>query len=170
MHDRWVQPVQRPVRALDASGTTGTLQCALTTAVKADCPVRLQFANPTDLNGASSWVFINSPENVQHVCLDNVRNYTRRYLPACSKEPFLLPSHVDSTQSALKELKPPGAVTTCYLHRYPVEACLATLCIQRTWRACAKTMKRRFPTLEDTERSNRTCRTSINLRHTRRVS
>lgn len=65
--------------------------------------VRLQFANPTDLNGASNWVFINSPENVQHVCLDNVRNYTRRYLPVCSKEPFLLPSHVEcpkGTQSS----------------------------------------------------------------------
>lgn len=44
-------------------------------------PAVCRFANPTDLNGASNWVFINSPENVQHVCMDNVRNYQRRYLP-----------------------------------------------------------------------------------------
>ncbi len=26
-------------------------------------------------------MFLNSPENVQHVCATNVRNYGRRYLP-----------------------------------------------------------------------------------------
>ncbi|KAG2435417.1 hypothetical protein HYH02_011918 [Chlamydomonas schloesseri] len=40
-----------------------------------------RFANPASLNGATSWVFINSPENIQHVCATNVRNYNRRYLP-----------------------------------------------------------------------------------------
>lgn len=40
-----------------------------------------RFANPASLNGATSWVFLNSPENVQHVCATNVRNYGRRYLP-----------------------------------------------------------------------------------------
>ncbi|PNW87838.1 hypothetical protein CHLRE_01g003850v5 [Chlamydomonas reinhardtii] len=40
-----------------------------------------RFANPASLNGATSWVFINSPENIQHVCATNVRNYSRRYLP-----------------------------------------------------------------------------------------
>ncbi|KXZ42915.1 hypothetical protein GPECTOR_111g248 [Gonium pectorale] len=40
-----------------------------------------RFANPASLNGATSWLFLNSPENVQHVCSSNVRNYGRRYLP-----------------------------------------------------------------------------------------
>ncbi|EFJ41317.1 cytochrome P450 [Volvox carteri f. nagariensis] len=40
-----------------------------------------RFANPASLNGATSWVFLNSPENIQHVCATNVRNYSRRYLP-----------------------------------------------------------------------------------------
>lgn len=40
-----------------------------------------RFANPASLNGATSWVFINSPENVQHVCTTNVKNFTMRYLP-----------------------------------------------------------------------------------------
>lgn len=40
-----------------------------------------RFANPASLNGATSWVFLNSPENIQHVCANNVKNYTRRYLP-----------------------------------------------------------------------------------------
>ena len=40
-----------------------------------------RFANPASLNGATSWVFLNSPENIQHVCANNVKNYNRRYLP-----------------------------------------------------------------------------------------
>jgi hypothetical protein len=40
-----------------------------------------RFANPASLNGATSWVFLNSPDNVQHVCATNVKNYTMRYLP-----------------------------------------------------------------------------------------
>jgi hypothetical protein len=40
-----------------------------------------RFANPASLNGATSWVFLNSPENIQHVCATNVKNYTMRYLP-----------------------------------------------------------------------------------------
>ncbi|GLC47259.1 hypothetical protein PLESTB_001835900 [Pleodorina starrii] len=40
-----------------------------------------RFANPASLNGATSWVFLNSPEAVQHVCATAVRNYGRRYLP-----------------------------------------------------------------------------------------
>jgi hypothetical protein len=52
-----------------------------------------RFANPASLNGATSWVFINSPDNVQHVCAANVKNYNMRYLPvstSCSKCPCLL--------------------------------------------------------------------------------
>lgn len=45
------------------------------------CTSLPRFANPASLNGATSWVFLNSPENVQHVCATNVRNYGRRYLP-----------------------------------------------------------------------------------------
>lgn len=40
-----------------------------------------RFANPASLNGATSWVFLNSPDNIQHVCANNVKNYNRRYLP-----------------------------------------------------------------------------------------
>ncbi|KAG2490073.1 hypothetical protein HYH03_011538 [Edaphochlamys debaryana] len=40
-----------------------------------------RFANPASLNGATSWVFLNSPDNIRHVCAANVRNYQRRYLP-----------------------------------------------------------------------------------------
>ncbi|GIL57873.1 hypothetical protein Vafri_13130 [Volvox africanus] len=40
-----------------------------------------RFSNPASLNGATSWVFLNSPANIQHVCATNVRNYGRRYLP-----------------------------------------------------------------------------------------
>ncbi|WIA42697.1 hypothetical protein OEZ86_008649 [Tetradesmus obliquus] len=40
-----------------------------------------RFANPASLNGATSWVFLNSPQNIQHVCAANVKNYTMRYLP-----------------------------------------------------------------------------------------
>ncbi|GLI63266.1 hypothetical protein VaNZ11_006170 [Volvox africanus] len=40
-----------------------------------------RFANPASLNGATSWVFLNSPANIQHVCATNGRNYGRRYLP-----------------------------------------------------------------------------------------
>lgn len=45
----------------------------------ADCACR--FANPASLNAATSWVFLNSPENIQHVCATNVKNYNMRYLP-----------------------------------------------------------------------------------------
>ncbi|GIL78304.1 hypothetical protein Vretifemale_7752 [Volvox reticuliferus] len=40
-----------------------------------------RFSNPASLNGATSWVFLNSPASIQHVCATNVRNYGRRYLP-----------------------------------------------------------------------------------------
>ncbi|KAF6262648.1 cytochrome P450 [Scenedesmus sp. NREL 46B-D3] len=40
-----------------------------------------RFANPASLNAATSWVFLNSPENIQHVCATNVKNYNMRYLP-----------------------------------------------------------------------------------------
>ncbi|GFR44798.1 hypothetical protein Agub_g6133, partial [Astrephomene gubernaculifera] len=40
-----------------------------------------RFANPASLNGATSWVFLNSPDAIQHVAASNVRNYGRRYLP-----------------------------------------------------------------------------------------
>lgn len=45
-----------------------------------------RFANPASLNDATSWVFLNSPDNVQHVCATNVKNYNMRYLPV-SKRP-----------------------------------------------------------------------------------
>ena len=51
------------------------------------CPVATgsmplcRFANPTALNAASGWLFVNNPENVQYLCATNVRNYGRRYLP-----------------------------------------------------------------------------------------
>ena len=38
-----------------------------------------RFENPINLNGASGWTFINSPELVQHVA--NSPNYSERYLP-----------------------------------------------------------------------------------------
>jgi len=40
-----------------------------------------RFSNPASLNNATSWLFLNSPENIQHVCATNVKNYNRRYLP-----------------------------------------------------------------------------------------
>jgi hypothetical protein len=45
------------------------------------CCCVCRFANPASLNGATSWVFLNSPENIQHVCATNVKNYNMRYLP-----------------------------------------------------------------------------------------
>jgi hypothetical protein len=44
-------------------------------------PPQKRFANPASLNGATSWLFLNSPDNVQHVCATNVKNYNMRYLP-----------------------------------------------------------------------------------------
>lgn len=40
-----------------------------------------RFANPSALNAAAGWLFVNSPDNVQYLCSTNVRNYGRRYLP-----------------------------------------------------------------------------------------
>lgn len=40
-----------------------------------------RFANPVALNGAAGWVFINGPDDIQHVCALNTRNYAERYLP-----------------------------------------------------------------------------------------
>lgn len=40
-----------------------------------------RFANPTALNAAAGWLFVNSPDDVQYMCSTNVRNYQRRYLP-----------------------------------------------------------------------------------------
>jgi hypothetical protein len=42
-----------------------------------------RFANPADLNGATGWLFLNDPGDVQWVCASNTRNYSRRYLPVC---------------------------------------------------------------------------------------
>jgi hypothetical protein len=39
-------------------------------------------------------VFINSPENVQHVCATNVKNYNMRYLPVSKAYADNLYSHV----------------------------------------------------------------------------
>mmetsp|Transcript_33372 Transcript_33372/g.86576 ORF Transcript_33372/g.86576 Transcript_33372/m.86576 type:complete len:592 (+) Transcript_33372:398-2173(+) len=40
-----------------------------------------RFANPVDLNGAAGWLMVNSPDDIEHVCAQNVKNYTDRYLP-----------------------------------------------------------------------------------------
>eukprot|EP00210_Caulerpa_lentillifera_P007260 g6946.t1 len=40
-----------------------------------------RFANPTNLNGKSGWLFVNIPNDIQHICSVNNRNYTARYLP-----------------------------------------------------------------------------------------
>jgi len=40
-----------------------------------------RFPNPTALNGAAGWTFLNDPDDVRHVCVNNVNNYTDRYLP-----------------------------------------------------------------------------------------
>lgn len=40
-----------------------------------------RFANPTNLNGKSGWLFINIPDDIQYICSVNNRNYTARYLP-----------------------------------------------------------------------------------------
>jgi len=64
-----------------------------------------RFANPASLNDATSWVFLNSPENVQHVCAANVKNYNMRYLPV-SQRPVVV------TQPAA--VRPP--LTTVCLH------------------------------------------------------
>eukprot|EP00803_Ostreobium_quekettii_P009904 evm.model.scf_51.15 EVM.evm.TU.scf_51.15 scf_51:142967-148763(-) len=40
-----------------------------------------RFANPTDLNGASGWLFINILDDIQYVCTKNTKNYSMRYLP-----------------------------------------------------------------------------------------
>lgn len=51
--------------------------------------VECRFANPASLNNATSWVFLNSPDNIQHVCASNVRNYGMRYLPVSSPKCML---------------------------------------------------------------------------------
>jgi len=53
--------------------------CAAWTRCRSSLPRR--FANPTALNAAAGWLFVNDPENVQYLCSTNVRNYQRRYLP-----------------------------------------------------------------------------------------
>lgn len=37
-----------------------------------------RFANPAALGGAAGWVFLNSPDDIQHVCSANTKNYTER--------------------------------------------------------------------------------------------
>ena len=37
-----------------------------------------RFANPAALNAAAGWVFVNSPDDVQHICSTNTRNYSER--------------------------------------------------------------------------------------------
>ena len=44
-----------------------------------------RFANPTALNAAAGWLFVNEPNDVQHLCSTNVRNYQRRYLPGVKR-------------------------------------------------------------------------------------
>lgn len=44
------------------------------------CHMR-RFANPANLNGASGWLFVNDPDDIEYVCTANVKNYTLRYLP-----------------------------------------------------------------------------------------
>ena len=43
-----------------------------------------RFANPTNLNGKSGWIFVNDPDNVQYISVANAKNYTTRYLPVRS--------------------------------------------------------------------------------------
>lgn len=40
-----------------------------------------RFANPSALNGAAGWVFLNSPGDIAHVCAANPKNYAERFLP-----------------------------------------------------------------------------------------
>lgn len=40
-----------------------------------------RFANPANLNGASGWLFVNNPDDIQYISTSNVRNYMMRYLP-----------------------------------------------------------------------------------------
>jgi hypothetical protein len=40
-----------------------------------------RFANPVDLNGAAGWLMVNDPDDIEHICAINVKNYTNRYLP-----------------------------------------------------------------------------------------
>lgn len=42
-----------------------------------------RFANPAALNGAAGWVFVNSPDDIAHVCAANSKNYAER----CELEP-----------------------------------------------------------------------------------
>lgn len=44
-------------------------------------PARCRFANPVNLNAAAGWVFVNDPEDIQHICSANTKNYAERYLP-----------------------------------------------------------------------------------------
>lgn len=37
-----------------------------------------RFANPSALNGAAGWVFLNSPGDIAHVCAANPKNYAER--------------------------------------------------------------------------------------------
>ena len=50
-----------------------------------------RFANPTNLNGKSGWIFVNDPDNVQYISVANAKNYTTRYLPvrSCSDVNYL---------------------------------------------------------------------------------
>eukprot|EP00887_Chlorella_sp_A99_P004562 scaffold84.g4562.t1 len=48
-----------------------------------------RFANPAALNAAAGWLFVNSPDDVQHICATNTRNYAERYLP----DIYLLVTH-----------------------------------------------------------------------------
>lgn len=37
-----------------------------------------RFANPAALSGASGWLFLNSPGDIEHVCGTNAKNYSER--------------------------------------------------------------------------------------------
>ncbi|KAK3267371.1 hypothetical protein CYMTET_24065 [Cymbomonas tetramitiformis] len=40
-----------------------------------------RFPNPSGINGAAGWLFLNHPDLIQYVCMEKVPNYTERYLP-----------------------------------------------------------------------------------------
>ena len=74
-------------------------------------PLR-RFANPTALNAASGWLFVNDPENVQYLCATNVRNYGRRYLPDIYK----WVTHEKGILGSQARLDLPQNASSCRLH------------------------------------------------------
>lgn len=70
-----------PSGVLAVCGGHGGKACANEGRGDKHADAECRFANPTALNAASGWLFVNDPENVQYLCATNVRNYGRRYLP-----------------------------------------------------------------------------------------